>query len=77
MRLVVIYYFLFCLLVNSTSRGEKARRTFRQLERVVRAQLCLIFMTGTLIVFYWSTPPLIMTLLGKSQRRAFGCYVLQ
>jgi hypothetical protein len=36
MRLVVIYCVLFCPLVNSSRASEKARRTFRQLERVVR-----------------------------------------
>jgi hypothetical protein len=34
-RLVVIYCVLFCLLVNSPRASEKARRNFRQLERLV------------------------------------------
>jgi len=32
---------MYVVLVISFSRGAKARRTFRQLERVVRAQLLL------------------------------------
>ena len=35
-RRMLVRAVMFCHLVNSISRGGKARRTFRQLERVVR-----------------------------------------
>jgi hypothetical protein len=35
---------LYVVLVISFSRGEKARRIFRQLERVVRAQALFVFL---------------------------------
>jgi hypothetical protein len=47
MRWVVIYCVLFCLLVFSSSRGAKASRNFRQLERLVRrATEQFIFLTS-------------------------------